>query len=313
MGIFKMYQYMDSSVLRGIDLTIRNEVLPYVKQFKSLPTDIQEDAKSVAEQESINCFFNNLKESWRQHNRTAMEVDAFLALFYGGRVALNDVSTLRHARRLIAEAFAVERKKRVYSAGVKSALEYHLPLLTDRFCLSQDDLNILLSIGRLNFWMYRYGEHCLYLLAKMEGNPRAKKIKKNIINVFHAGEHILFSSRIDDICRRVSGSRSLLEKEVINYERLARRARDIGIQGGYLTLGRADLKSVQGLIQYDNLDEYLFGYNLYGVPDLLLRKEVTRFLTGLGYLVELPSVLQYTEEEILSGLHEVEKCKYRCQ
>jgi len=311
MGIFKMYRWLNPSVLSGIDSTIRSEVLPYVKQVQSLPFDIQNDANTAAIQESIGSFVANLKNGWCQHNETAVEIDAFLASFYKGDITLDDIEGLRIARRLLIDAFRVERKKRVYSAGVKVAIEHHLPRLVDRFRLSKEDVNILLSTWRVNFWTYRYGEHCLYRLRQIEGNSQAKTLRRNITNVFHAGEDVLFRSRVHKICGDVSKNKTTLRKEVANYIKYIRHTQEMEIHGGYLVLGRADLKSVQELIQYDNRDEYIFGYNLYGVPDLFLRKEITQFLFKRGYLPILPSVLQYTEREILSGLQRVEEDKHK--
>lgn len=310
MGIFKMYQWLGPSVLRRIDSIIKNEVAPYVKQIQSLPSDIQNDAKNAAAQESISSFVANLKRNWWEHNKTALEIDVFLASLYRGDATLNDMGSLLIARKLLIDAFSVEKKKRIYSAGVKIALEYHLPQLVDRYCLSKKDVDILLTPWQVNFWMYRYGEHCLYRLKQVEGNSNAKAIKQDITNIFHAGEDVLFRSRVRRICGDVFQNEVALRKEVTNYRGYIQHAREIGISGGYLVLGRPDLKSVQELIRYDNRDEYLFGYNLYGVPDLFLRKEIIQFLVKRGCLYVLPSVLQYTEREILSGLQRIEENKH---
>lgn len=300
MGIFKIFKWLDSFLLKNIDLIVEDEVIPYIKSIRSLPSNIQHDVRTAATQESIESFLNNLKDSWQKHNELAIRIDDYLASFYKGDFTLSNTEVLESTQRLICEAFSAEKKKRVYSAGVKIALEHHLPQLKNRYCLSKEDVNLLLTSWRPDFWTFRYGEHCLYRLAQIE-NGLDLDTEQELADMFHAGEKVLLKSRLPIICGKFQDKKSLRRKVAV-YRQNIRNIKEIEIHGGYLVLGRNDLKSVQELVQYDNRNEYLFGYNLFGIPDLFLRKEITKFLVKMGYLRALPSVLQYSEKQIISAL-----------
>lgn len=307
MRIFNMYQYLNPSVLKNIDAVINAEVIPFVKSFQSLSIEIQNKARTVAMKESPCCFVNNLKHSWQIHNKTALDIDGFLTSLYKGDIRLDNIEILNIASKLLSKAFDSERKKRIYSAGLKISIDYHLPKLISRYNLSREDVNTLLSIWKVNFWTYRYGEHCLYRLRQIKKKLQTKDVQQSIISIFHAGENTLFKSRFGKICGNAFNNSVLLKREVANYKRHILRTKNFEIHGIYLTQNRPALKSIQELILYDNREEYVFGYNLYGIPDLFLRKELVNFLVKRKYLPLFSSVLKYTKKEILLSLQQIIK------
>ena len=220
-----------------------------------------------------------------------------------GIIMAPDSSALCQGRRLIEQAFETEHRKRVYSAGVKIALDRYIQAAVEKSKLSQDDLYILLTPGVMNFWTSYQGEHVEYIYAA-KTSSNVNSIKERLCKMFHAEEEIVFSSRFKrDFCEIQDYTPSQLELMSEEFQQLKSKVSALGIKGFYLTLGRPDLKYIQKLISYDNFHEYLFGYNLYGIPDLYLRRLIIDTLIKHAVIHKRDGILFYSQDELVEGLN----------
>lgn len=306
--LFKMFSVLSPKVLANIDEMVIKEVTPYIKTMQALPEEIQLAATHQAKYLTSEEYFANLKDGWKAHNDLAQEIDKHLVRFYTSKDSFENNDYIGLTRELIRKAFATERKKRIYSAGVKLSIDANLPWFTDRYKLTASDTQLLLSCWRTNFWELRRGMHAEYLLCRRTASKEESSLEQNILTTFHAGEQLLLESRLSNHMSALhEGSESYLRKILEGYHSSLKSSKEILVKGGYLTQDRPDLKALQKLVDYDNRQEYLFGYNLHGMPDLFLRKEVANLLVSHELLDVRSSVVFYDEPELDQGLQKMEK------
>lgn len=283
---------------------IREEVIPYVKRFTSLPLHIAEEAICRAETETASGFFRNLERSWLEHNAFAVEIDRFLesnAVWPDFAIQINSLSS---AISLFEKAVMVENQKRIYSAGVKHALDRVMKNAAARYRLSEEEIRTIFTLWEPSFWVYRNGAHASWVLSQRSKVPNSSSISvKELCNVFHGGSELVLSERSEEswlLKLRQADASSLL---AISQQWLTCAAESAmrETEADYLALERPDLKAARNLVRYDNLTELLFGENLWGLPDLLLRKMVVNSLVRLGRIDSRQSVLMYSVAEIKQG------------
>lgn len=284
-----------------IGTLIRDEVVPYVKRFDSLPPKIAEKAISRAEAETTPQFFGNLERSWLDHNKLASNIDCFLesnANWNNFEVRRDSLSS---AIAMFEEAVQVEDEKRVYSAGVKHALNRVMEVATVRYRLSDEEIRKVFTLWHPSFWVFRNGAHASLVLSQRTEVPNFSSMStQELCNVFHGGSELVLRERGHEpwfarLKQMDSTSLQLISEQ---WQAYVSAGVSLEIEAGYLTLGRPDLQAARNLVRYDNLTELLFGENLWGLPDLLLRKMTVNTLVRLGRLDARSSVLMYDIAEI---------------
>jgi len=301
---FRFFQYLAASTLANLDQEIASEVLPYVKTFNALPDQIQVEARYVAETLNPVEYFNNLSGAWKDHNELASTIDDYLFQIYSGQLSPDSCFALKQARELLERAFATEHNKRIYSAGVKIALDRYIESAIARYNLLPDELYILLTPGVVNFWTSYRGEHAEYIYATKKSPRAASALRECLCKRFHAEEEAIFNSRLGRDFREFHDyTLSELNWIIKEFQACKAKVNELGIKGFYLTLEKPDLKYVQRIISYDNYEEYLFGYNLFGIPDLYLRRQMINTLVNHGAIDKRNGVLFYSKDELLKGLN----------
>jgi hypothetical protein len=300
----RFFQYLEASALANIDQEIESEVLPYVKTFNALPDQVQAEARYVAETLNPVEYFNNLYGAWKDHNELARTIDGYLFQIYSGQLSPDSCFALKQARKLLEQAFETEHRKRVYSAGVKIALDRYIQLALERYNLSQKGFYILLTPGVMNFWTSYQGEHAEYVYAEKTSANGIGAIKDRLCKMFHAEEEIIFSSRLKkDFGEIQDYTPSQLKLIIDEFQKYKSNVRELVVKGFYLTLGRPDLEYIQKIISYDNCQEYLFGCNLYGIPDLYLRRLMIQTLVNRAVIDSRDGVFFYSKDELMKGLN----------
>lgn len=282
---------------------IRDEVIPYARTFQVLPVAMQEEALTRARTESSQRYFTHLSDAWEAHNQLAATIDAFLVR----SVEWSDVrikdSFVRQACSLYEQAVVVEDEKRTYSAGVKALLDRAMHEALTRYRFSEKDMDDVFTLWEAPYWVYRNGAHAMWLLAERgvshAGTPRYNRQK--LCSEFHAGYDFVLDERHTEnwLSRLINADTKTLLAAVQQWLGYGDPCHDARTRAGYLMLGRKDLKAARQILRYDNLIEPLFGDNLWGIPDLLLRKAVINTLVERGTLDRRASVLLYSIDEIL--------------
>lgn len=301
---FAFFKHLERSTLEAIDDEIRKEVLPFVKQFASLDPKIQNEAINEASTLPPTVYSFKLRSSWREHNRIAFLIDSHLGVALNTELSLDPTKDLlTRERELLEVAFYAENAKRVYSAGVKHALQRYWQESVSRYNLLPDDLMVLFTPWNGDFWTNYQRDHLRYVLGLRENPQLAEGLKGAVINKYHASEQAVFEGRLKKGFSHLFGQTTVgLQQLLDSYGGLDERRRENFVRGVYLTLERPDLRAIQEIVSYDNLEEYLFACNLYGIPDLFLRKLVISRLVGRGLVDERKGVLFYTREELVEGL-----------
>lgn len=289
---------------RRIGDLIRDEVIPYMRSLAVLPTAMRGEALSRVEIEDVQTFFENLRRSWQEHNQLALEIDAFVMANGSWRRFEISEPALEQAITLFERADRNETEKRLYTAGVKEAIDKAMHAARMRYRLSDEEITLLLELPEPTYWAYRNGVHAQWLLARRGigflSAPAPAMATAGLCNIFHAGcEGVLNERRSDKWLRELL----LMETEGLlrvfqMWTEVYTAAPEKRVKIGYLTLERPDLKAIQNLIRYDNLVELLFGANLWGVPDLFLRKMTINTLIRLGRIDARDSVLMYSVDEL---------------
>ncbi len=269
---FGFFSLLPTEVLEQIDTIVSIEVTPYIKTIGALPQIIQEAAAQAAEHESGETYFENLARAWKQHNDLALELDKFLVNLYTGKQSFAELSTIRQARAFLPKAFQTEDEKRIYSAGVKLALDATIRKAQKKYSLTEEQKTLLLSIWIPDFWTYRLKCHTEYFLDRLYGICTSERATF-LADTFHAGELTLLKRRLPHIMGSENLSEKDAQKMLAQLEETEQNVKNLSSKGCYLVMGRSDLKAIQHLVQYDNRVEYLFSCNLYGMPDFFFRKE----------------------------------------
>lgn len=288
-----------------IGAMIRDEVVPYMRSLAVLPTPMKSEALSRVEAESTPTFLRNLERTWREHNELALEIDLFLkgaAIWQSLEIQESD---LDNAVALFERAVLVEDEKRIYSASVKEALNKAMAQARIKYSFNQEDMNSIFGLwGEAPYWIYRDGAHACWLLAQRGvmafGPTETPPLTAQLCTTFHGGSEMVLRERLNDswLKKLVNMSTTSLLEVVNHWNEYVTSGKSRRIKAGYLTLERPELKASQTLIRYDNLIELLFGENLWGVPDLFLRRMTVNTLVRLGYADARESVLMYTVDEL---------------
>lgn len=294
---------LGTDAFRQLDDIVRDEVAPYVSTLNALPSSIQRQARDVADEYPCD-FFINLKRAWRAHNELALELSKFLIDLYSANISWTSSSTLVAAQALLGHAYDTEDQKRIYSAGVKLALDRYIGVCTRRYHLNENDVGLLLSCWRPDFWSYRLGVHAKLCLAERCAGEPSLTLRQKIALDLHGGETLLLRERLarPPLVSLCSMSKRELAAILLEIKEINERTKEFSRRGCYLVMGRPDLRAIQGIIQYDNFYEHVFGYSRYGLPDFFFRKEVCWLLQRRGLLEYKPSVVLYSRDELHKGL-----------
>ncbi len=284
---------------------IRDEVVPYMRSLAVLPTSMKSEALSRVETESTSTFLLNLSRTWREHNELAMEIDLFLksaAIWQSLEIRESD---LDNAVSLFERAVFMENEKRIYSASVKEALDKAMTEARVRYSFNDEEMHSIFGLwGEAPYWIYRDGAHACWLLAQRGvvafGPTKTPSRTTQLCDTFHGGLEIVLRERLNDdwLKKLTNMSTTSLLEVVVRWDEYVKNGKSRRIKAGYLTLERPELKASQTLIRYDNLIELLFGDNLWGVPDLFLRRMTVNTLVRLGYMDARESVLMYSVDEL---------------
>ncbi len=288
-----------------IGAMIRDEVVPYMRSLALLPVPMQNEALSRVKAESTTTFLQNLERTWRVHNELATEIDLFLrrsAVWQSMEIAELD---LDEAVSLFERAVIVEDEKRIYSASVKEALDKAMAEARAKYSFTEEDMHSIFGLwGEAPFWIYRDGVHACWLLAQrgvVAVGPTETPVRvAQLCEIFHAGSEMVLRERLEDswLNKLVNMDTPSLLKVVDHWREYVASGKSRRIKAGYLILERPELKSSQTLVRYDNLVEIFFGENLWGVPDLFLRRMTVNTLVRLGYVDARESVLMYSVDEL---------------
>ena len=293
---FRILSILDPDYVRNIDDEIRKEVLPFLKKFESLSIHYREEALRRSLVMLPQDYYCALVAAWKAHNLLAVRIDEFLSIHCNQDGLEIDRGNAETAHELLSEAFETEREKRIYSAGVKHVLERWI-LRQQIYCsLAPDDMGKVLTVCPFNYYTLSHVRHIEYVLGSFDS-----KFERDLITDFHAGSFLVMEGRIGR-----SGLLALpdssLEKTHARYENAEKRTRDSSLEGEYLAVGHPFLKAVRDLVLYDNYVEYSFSENLFGIPDLLLRKFPIQSLIRQGRLERRDAILHYGDDEILNAL-----------
>ena len=303
---FGFFSLLPTTVLEQIDDVVSMEVTPYIKTMGALPQAIQIAATKAAQSESGEMYLENLARAWRRHNDLALEIDVFLVELYTGRRSLLETSTIQQARAFLPRAFKTEDEKRIYSVGVKLALDTSIERAREKYSLTEEQQTLLLSSWVPDFWTYRLHAHAEYVREKLSGRS-TEEMGHSLASTFHASERILLEKRLP----RILGERHLTKEGtegiIAHCVEAEGNIHTLATRGCYLAMGRPDLKAIQRLVQYDNGVEYLFSSNMFGVPDFFFRKVIAHFLVSVRLLEERPSVVFYDQNELDNGLRQLEE------
>lgn len=292
-----------SNFRRDIEEDIREEVLPHIRLFEKLDPKTQKRSEDEAGHMTPLHFFSSLENSWLEHNKFARTIDRFLikALDWA-ELKIKEPHLLR-AYVLTKKAYAIEERKRALSAGVKLSLDKSIRQSKDRYRLSEDQLRLISTLWEPSFWHVWQRDHVLYTLKQKRGEE-VQEFKKELIKKFHADSESVLNKRLQKGMLKKLQDKSIFELEEMHrsLHALEVEMKEGKVRVGYLTIGRPDLQAIQNLLRYDNLIEYIYGINLNGVPDYLLRKGLTNTLIANNVLQKKDSVVLYKLEEIASAM-----------
>lgn len=279
-----------------IDEIIRNEIIPYVRQFSALPESIQQESISRASKQSAEEYYKNLKNAWRAHNELAQKIDKFLQFALDWQHLTIKKEHIEEALKLLELAMKTEDEKRIYSAGVKVALDNNIERARKRYNLSTQDVYTASTLWQPAFWEVWLKKHVEWILAERSIHlPHSGSSEPTVVDVFHGSSPTTLEKR--KIKGRLQNLRNMDSQELLKMHQrsvdLSRKLAFERVKGGYLALGRKDLHAVQDLLRYDSLTEYLFGINLWGLPDILLRKGLVNTYVSAGLLKDRGSILFY--------------------
>ncbi len=302
---FRFFSTLSPLVLRDMDGEIRKEVMPFLRRFESLPEKIQKESSIRATSLNLFEYQSALAQGWSSHNSVAKDIDTFLTEVRStdDSLSLCHIQTLHS---LLDQAFAVEHEKRVMSAGVKIILERSIEYVKKKIQLTDEELRLSLTVSVPNFWIVYNARHLEFFLRSLRGAKNAPILGDRLRTDFHGSNELVMHGRIER--EFLSSSRSslkILKAMVSKYKAIDSRLRNRSLEGAYIALERPDLQAIRSIMTYDNFDEYCFGQNLFGIPDLFLRRFAIDLLVKRGLVERRDCVLFYSEEEILKGVKEL--------
>ena len=289
----------------NIDAEIRKEVVPYLSKLEFLSASLQKEAIQLAQRLSPSEYYDALVSAWKRHNQIAKTIDAFIAPLYTTVSAVETVD-FEMMHDLLKEAFAIEHQKRALSAGVKPLLDVWIEWMKHKMALTDSELRAILTVEIPNYWFLYEARHTEFSLAQHEKWPEVGMLHKALLTDFHASNIHVMHGRIS--AHALSGKNITTEQLLRRIDRfrcIESALRALALEGAYAEIDRPIVKNIRQIIIYDNYFEQSFGYNLFGIPDLFLRKLVINILIKRGLIDKRETVLLYFEDELLKGVKQL--------
>lgn len=297
---FELLKVLPTSQVTHIDEEIKKEVVPFLSKIELLPKQVQLAAMEEAYSRTPSDYCIALASAWRQHNELAKKIDAFVTYFYKNETApkRTDIGIMEV---LLRKAFAVEEQKRILSAGVKPCLEYWISHIRLKAHLSEEELLVALTTDIPGYWLVYEARHTEYLLSCQNKNPEQVEQKRRLVRDFHASNDLVMKGRMETQ-NMFLRSKKVLSDRFLSFKKAEKIFRERAHEGWYRGLENSIISGIRDLMCYDNFFEYSFGYNLFGIPDLFLRKLALATLIKKGLIDKRDCVLLYLEKEILEGI-----------
>ena len=303
----KLLSYLDAKGKRQYQQQISERIRPYLMNYISR---IQEEITASISGESLAGYLANLHNAWQQHNKVNETIDWFLCA--QRQTPFKDWS-LREwelARELFVAAIKVDHRKNTYSGGIKRKVDREVEYIKKKFLFGADDMGLLLTCATGTFHVIYYLEHAEYYVAKTEnGDAQSGGVKIKLADKYHCGDEELLDIRMLDLglggfCEVRRLKDSITEMRAI--------LRQFWVDKIYFMLERRPIKELDQLLEYDNLTEYLWVYNLKGFPDVVLRDEICRRLKLAHRLPEAADALSLDSADLIYHIDSyIQHRKYR--
>ena len=244
-------------------------------------------------------FLGELRGRWNWHNDfyenklepaldTLLEKDSF-------ELSLLQVKTLAGAYRASS---LVDQATLVTSAAIKKYLDKWIPQLSEKFQLKDEEISLLTLPSQEPQWVEYYRDHLRYLLAEKEDIKLAEELKRKLLSKYHAGDEKIFNGRLAH-----QFSAYPLRDPALMEERIAQLKTDESKQAAsaYLVMERPELKAIQDIVTFDNVEEYEIVKSLIGISGFILRKKTLQYLKESKILKRDGGIYEFSDEEIADG------------
>lgn len=267
---------------------IKSEVRPYLQ---NIVEKLRGKIKSAIEFPA-DAYLSNLRNSWQEHNQIAKNISDFLRVVHDrSGITLGPIQ-LEQAIGLLEKAIHSDNEKNVYSGGLKKKIEAEAIRIKDRYNLSDEEYLMTLTPSEGNFYeAYRY-DHLKFFFANKNGENIGKS---ELIEKYHGEDEGLLNSRMETF----GFEKESIEALTNELEKYLKRHKDFVIRKGYLMLEKPDIKTLDKLVSFDNMEEFQWGYSLMGMPDYLLRKLLYTELVRAKFLNKNQPLLSVDENELL--------------
>ncbi len=267
---------------------IKSEVRPYLQ---GIVEKLQDQIQSALELPAV-LYLDRLRHSWETHNQVAGEVSNFLRCVSERQGLSLGPIQLQETVTLLERAMTTDREKNIYSGGLKKKIENEGNKIKNNSNLSNEEYLTLLTPSRGNFYQkYRYDHLKFFLSNKDTGNEKGTEL----LEKYHAGDERLLKARMKSFHFEKDSTENL-SNELESY---LKKAHEFSVQKGYMMTERPDIKTLDELLSFDNLEEFQWGYSLFGMPDYLLRKLIHRELVNAKLLDKKQPLFSLNEDDLL--------------
>jgi len=239
-----------------------------------------------------------LKTAWQRHNELGVYIDKTLNDIWGRDITSFSHSNLIFLANLVIYAAAADDRKRKASILIKPVIEKELNRTHAQEKLSTEEITTLL--GTVSHTAYLQRRYDLLGLAytEMTGDMTYGNFNRPIIAQKY------FAGSVEYLQAYMPTSLTV-EEVYMQLQSIKERKEEMDIHKVYLLIDHPSLRNLEELLRFDNLDEYLYMMNMYGMPEYLLRRYITEELTTNGLMQEKGNPLFYSPEEIRPALIEL--------
>ena len=292
----RTYSYKTPEERVIYEAQIPTRIRPFLTLHKESLGEEIEAAKQLTTTEYLELF----KGSWEHHARACDSIDDFFMDRLASKYPQWSLTEIETVQSLFVDAYETDRDKNIASGGVKDKIEASAKELAMKYGWTDDEMEICLTPSSPTFHVKYNLEHMKYL--SMDDGEEKQALLKYLTNQYHHNSEDFLNARLSHMSfYSVDASvlAGLVESTEKSIEKSAQKKTDF-------LKDYPEAKAIDGLIVFDNWQEYLYAYTQRAFPDLYLREEILNQASLLGIKTN-NEALSYNNKGILEILERMKE------
>ncbi len=241
----------------------------------------------------LDSYYERALKSWHSFILASKDIDEFLQKNHLYEEDSWKWEVWDQVMEKLKIAFEREHERNIFSIWLKEKVEYAIKKIID-WSMATIDISILMKPSHPTFHMQYYFDH-LQWYANMQWGQNFKVTKEGLIHLYHLWDEQLFEIRLSNfrfhLLDRTKEKNSTQCSSFLSQSEEFRSIKEVVMST------REDIRVVDKLLELDNWDEFVWGYQLTPLPDFVLRDGLIKYLRRIGKMTDVNTTLNTSYEQ----------------